>query len=167
MGTEHFERRVVISGVGQSAIGRQVDRSGFQLTLDAVLAAVADAGLAVDDIDGLAMFPGGTITGCPKLRCMQIIHEQEGQARGAYTGGIGHIGWDGEADMNILIRSLWWQQGRLSWAAGAGIVADSDAEAELEEAGHKVAGLMRAFADMDDASDAPGGHDPRMTRTMA
>ena len=58
-GTELFERRVVISGVGQSAIGRQIDRSGFQLTLDAILAAIDDAGLTVDDIDGLAMFPGG------------------------------------------------------------------------------------------------------------
>jgi hypothetical protein len=59
MGTEHFEKRVVISGVGQSQIGRQVDRSGFQLTLDAIHAAVADAGLTMDDIDGLSMFPGG------------------------------------------------------------------------------------------------------------
>jgi acetyl-CoA acetyltransferase len=59
MGTEYCEQRAVISGVGQSAIGRQLDRSGFQLTLDAVLAAIDDAGLAVEDIDGLAMFPGG------------------------------------------------------------------------------------------------------------
>mgnify|MGYP001329640762 CR=1 FL=1 len=59
MGSELFERRAVISGIGQSAIGRQVDRSGFQLTLDAILAAVEDAGLTLDDIDGLAMFPGG------------------------------------------------------------------------------------------------------------
>jgi hypothetical protein len=65
MGTELFERRVVISGVGQSAIGRQVDRSGFQLTLDAILAAVADAGLTLDDIDGLAMFPGGGAANLP------------------------------------------------------------------------------------------------------
>jgi acetyl-CoA acetyltransferase len=57
--TEWFEQRAVISGVGQSAIGREVPRSGFQLTLDAVLAAIEDAGLTVDDIDGLAMFPGG------------------------------------------------------------------------------------------------------------
>jgi acetyl-CoA acetyltransferase len=56
---ERAERRAVISGVGQSAIGRQIDRSGFQLTLDAIEAAVADAGLTIDDIDGLAMFPGG------------------------------------------------------------------------------------------------------------
>jgi len=65
MGRELFERRVVISGVGQSAIGRQVDRSGLQLTLDAILAAAADAGLTVDDIDGLAMFPGGGAANLP------------------------------------------------------------------------------------------------------
>jgi acetyl-CoA acetyltransferase len=65
MSRELFERRVVISGVGQSSIGRQVDRSGFQLTLDAILAAVADAGLTVDDIDGLAMFPGGGAASLP------------------------------------------------------------------------------------------------------
>jgi acetyl-CoA acetyltransferase len=59
MGSEWFEKRAVISGVGQSAVGRQVDRSGFQLTLDAVVAAVDDAGLRLEDIDGMAMFPGG------------------------------------------------------------------------------------------------------------
>ena len=65
MTADLFERRAVISGVGQSAIGRQVDRSGFQLTIDAVLAAVADAGLTIDDIDGLAMFPGGGAANLP------------------------------------------------------------------------------------------------------
>jgi acetyl-CoA acetyltransferase len=65
MSTDQLERRAVISGVGQSAIGRQVDRSGFQLTIDAVLAAVADAGLTIDDIDGLAMFPGGGAANLP------------------------------------------------------------------------------------------------------
>jgi acetyl-CoA acetyltransferase len=65
MRAELFERRAVISGVGQSAIGRQVDRSGFQLTIDAVLAAVADAGLTIDDIDGMAMFPGGGAANLP------------------------------------------------------------------------------------------------------
>ena len=92
-----------------------------------------------------AMFPGGTITGCPKLRCMEIIHELEPQARGAYTGGVGHVGWDGSADMNILIRSFWWHRGELGWAAGAGIVADSEADAELRETGYKAEGLLRAF----------------------
>ncbi|MFI0355011.1 thiolase C-terminal domain-containing protein [Actinomadura sp. 9N407] len=60
-----LERRVVISGVGQSAIGRRVGRSGLQLTLDAILAAVADAGLAIGDIDGLSMFPGGGAANLP------------------------------------------------------------------------------------------------------
>ncbi|MFA1546255.1 thiolase family protein [Actinomadura chokoriensis] len=64
-GTELFERRAVISGIGQSAIGRRLDRSGLQLTLDAVLAAVEDAGLTVGDIDGLAMFPGGGAANLP------------------------------------------------------------------------------------------------------
>ncbi|MDX8395002.1 MAG: anthranilate synthase component I family protein [Mariprofundaceae bacterium] len=92
-----------------------------------------------------AMFPGGTITGCPKVRCMEIIHELEQQARGPYTGGIGYIAWDGSADMNILIRTFWHHQGKLNWAAGAGIVADSDPDAELEETTHKAAGLLRAL----------------------
>lgn len=65
MSVDQFERRAVISGVGQSAIGRQVDRSGFQLTLDAILAAVADAGLTLDDIDGLATYPGGGVSNLP------------------------------------------------------------------------------------------------------
>jgi len=92
-----------------------------------------------------AMFPGGTITGCPKVRCMEIIHEMEPGPRGPYTGGIGYVGWDGSADMNILIRTFWHHRGKLFWAAGAGIVADSDPAAELEETGHKAAGLLRAL----------------------
>jgi len=92
-----------------------------------------------------AMFPGGTITGCPKVRCMQIIHQLEGRARGPYTGGIGFLAWDGSADMNILIRTFWQCRNTLNWAAGAGIVADSDAEFELCETGHKAEGLMRAL----------------------
>jgi len=92
-----------------------------------------------------AMFPGGTITGCPKIRCMEIIHEQEQRPRGPYTGSIGYVAWDGSADMNILIRTFWHHDGQLHWAAGAGIVADSDPEHELIETEHKAEGLMRAL----------------------
>jgi len=92
-----------------------------------------------------AMFPGGTITGCPKVRCMEVIHEMGDRARGPYTGGIGYIGWDGSADMNILIRTFWLYRNRLHWAAGAGIVADSSPVFELEEAGYKAEGLLRAI----------------------
>ncbi len=92
-----------------------------------------------------AMFPGGTITGCPKVRCMEIIHELEHNARGPYTGGLGYVAWDGSADMNILIRSFWHHHGYLHWAAGAGIVADSNPEHELIETEHKAEGLLRAL----------------------
>ena len=92
-----------------------------------------------------AMFPGGTITGCPKVRCMEVIHELEQQARGPYTGGIGYLAWDGSSDMNILIRTFWHWQGALHWATGAGIVADSDPAHELVETEHKAAGLLRAL----------------------
>jgi len=93
-----------------------------------------------------AMFPGGTITGCPKVRCMEIIHELEEGARGPYTGGLGYMAWDGTADMNILIRTFWHIDGELCWAAGAGIVADSDPEHEFIETEHKAEGLLRALS---------------------
>jgi len=102
------------------------------------------AGLDVIDILK-AVFPGGTITGCPKVRCMEVIHELERNARGPYTGGLGYVAWDGSADMNILIRSFWQWKGHLNWAAGAGIVADSDPEHELIETEHKAEGLLRAL----------------------
>ncbi|MDQ6992694.1 MAG: chorismate-binding protein [Mariprofundus sp.] len=108
-----------------------------------VRGSVAD-GCGVIDIFR-AMFPGGTITGCPKVRCMEIIHELEHNARGPYTGGLGYVAWNGAADMNILIRTFWHYHSELHWAAGAGIVADSDPQQELIETDHKVEGLLRAI----------------------
>jgi anthranilate synthase component 1 len=92
-----------------------------------------------------ALFPGGTITGCPKIRCMEIIAELETGAREAYTGSVGYINRDGTMDTNILIRSFIQQGDQLRFRAGAGIVADSDAELELEETRHKAKGLLRAL----------------------
>jgi anthranilate synthase component I len=95
-----------------------------------------------------ATFPGGTITGCPKVRCMQIIADLEGCARGAYTGSLGYISRDGSADFNILIRTISLQGNQLSFRAGAGIVADSVAEFELAESNAKAEGLLRALRDV-------------------
>jgi anthranilate synthase component I len=92
-----------------------------------------------------AVFPGGTITGCPKIRCMEIIAELEGAPRGAYTGSLGYLNRDGSMDMNILIRSLQLDGRALSLRAGAGIVADSIAERELEETRAKARGVLRAL----------------------
>jgi len=92
-----------------------------------------------------AVFPGGTITGCPKVRCMQIIAELEGQARGAYTGSIGYLNHDGSMDLNILIRTIVRSGGHLDFRAGAGIVFDSEPRRELQETRDKAAGLLRAI----------------------
>lgn len=92
-----------------------------------------------------AVFPGGTITGCPKYRCMEIIAELEGEARGAYTGSLGLLGCDGSMDFNILIRTMTVAGRRIGFRAGAGIVADSDPERELEETRAKARGLLAAF----------------------
>ena len=94
-----------------------------------------------------AVFPGGTITGCPKFRCMQIIAELEGAGRGAYTGSLGYLGRDGQLDLNILIRTMTLMGSALEFRAGAGIVADSDPARELEETRAKARGLLRALAD--------------------
>ena len=92
-----------------------------------------------------AVFPGGTITGCPKVRCMEIIAELEGVGRGAYTGSLGYLNRDGDLDLNILIRTLTIEGETMSFRAGAGIVADSIAERELDETRAKARGLLRAL----------------------
>jgi anthranilate synthase component I len=92
-----------------------------------------------------ATFPGGTITGCPKVRCMEIIAALEDAPRGAYTGALGYIDRNGDLDLNILIRTLTQSAGQISLRAGAGIVADSVADAELEETRAKARGLLRAL----------------------
>lgn len=92
-----------------------------------------------------AVFPGGTITGCPKVRCMQIIAELEAEGRGAYTGSLGYLDRGGDLDLNILIRTLVQRDRRIQLRAGAGIVADSDPDRELEETRAKARGLLRAL----------------------
>ena len=94
-----------------------------------------------------AVFPGGSITGAPKIRAMEIISELEPTARGPYCGSLGYVGFDGSIDWNILIRTViassgWWQ-----FPVGGGIVADSDPLREYEETWHKALGLLHAVLD--------------------
>ena len=85
-----------------------------------------------------ATFPGGTITGVPKIRCMEIIEELEPVRRGPYTGSFGYIGWNGDLDLNIVIRTLVLAGAKGYLQVGAGIVADSDPAKEYEETLHKA-----------------------------
>lgn len=92
-----------------------------------------------------AVFPGGTITGCPKVRCMEIIAQLEGRGRGFYTGSMGYLGRHGVMDLNILIRSMVVSGNQIGFRTGAGIVADSDPDAELAETEAKARGLLKAL----------------------
>jgi para-aminobenzoate synthetase component 1 len=96
-----------------------------------------------DLLDGA--FPGGSITGAPKVRAMEIIQELEPDARGAYCGSLGYLGFDGTMDMNILIRTItaangWWQI-----PVGGGIVVQSSPQAEYEETWHKAHGMLKSL----------------------
>ena len=96
-----------------------------------------------------AVFPGGTITGCPKVRCMEIIAELEQQGRSFYTGSFGYLGLDGSLDLNILIRSMLIHDRQVSFRTGAGIVADSKPESEVAETEDKARGLLKALGQND------------------
>jgi para-aminobenzoate synthetase component 1 len=98
-----------------------------------------------------ATFPGGSITGAPKIRAMEIITELEGAARGVYCGAIGYWSLTGAMDMNIPIRTVLACGGRVSFNAGGGIVADSDPELEYRETLDKARGII-------DALQAPPGN---------
>jgi anthranilate synthase component I len=96
-----------------------------------------------------AVFPGGTITGCPKVRCMELLAGLEATPRDAYTGSMGYLGLDGSLDLNILIRTLAVSGRRVEFRTGAGIVADSLPDAELAETRAKAEGLLRALGGLE------------------
>ncbi len=99
--------------------------------------------LGYDGLDLLqACFPGGSITGAPKLRAMEIIEELEWHRRGVYCGAIGYIGYDGAMDTNLAIRTLTYSDGLLRFWAGGGIVADSELEEEYQESLNKIAAML-------------------------
>ncbi|MDO8644907.1 MAG: chorismate-binding protein, partial [bacterium] len=99
-----------------------------------------------DPVDCLAAcFPGGSVTGTPKIRAMEIIRELETVPRGVYTGGIGFLDLNGSAHFNIAIRTMTVEKGKLFFHVGGGIVADSDPEAEYEETLVKALGMREAL----------------------
>ena len=93
-----------------------------------------------------ALFPGGTITGCPKIRCMEIIHELEPSNRGPYSGSFGFIGFARQLDLNIIIRTIILKNDKAFFHVGAGIVADSVPDNEYEETLAKAAAMIRVLS---------------------
>jgi anthranilate/para-aminobenzoate synthase component I len=103
--------------------------------------------LGKDCFDAIkAAFPGGTITGVPKVRCMEIIDELEPVRRGPYTGSVGYVGFSGNMDLNIIIRTFVTKNKMAYVQAGAGIVADSDPEREYFETLKKAEALIKTLA---------------------
>ena len=99
----------------------------------------------IDPVAALrACFPGGSITGAPKKRAMEIIAELEPEPRGLYTGAIGYFGFNGESQFNIAIRTVVIENGAAHFHVGAGIVADSQPEREWQETLDKAAGILSA-----------------------
>jgi para-aminobenzoate synthetase component I len=111
--------------------------------VSAITARLASGQTATDLL--AAIFPGGSITGAPKIRAMEIIAELEPTVRGPYCGGLGYLSFAGDMDSNILIRTItacdgWWQL-----PVGGGIVAESDPKLEEQETWHKAEGILRAI----------------------
>ncbi len=92
-----------------------------------------------------AVFPAGTVSGAPKIRAMEIIAELEGEQRGVYAGAVGHVGFNGDLDTCIALRTMVVKDGVAYVQAGGGVVADSDPAAEYEESRNKAAALLRAI----------------------
>ena len=148
---------VMLIDLVRNDLGRVCQPGSIQVTEKMVLESYEHVHHIVSNIEGTirseqtvadvvhAVFPGGTITGCPKVRCMEIISEFEQAPREAYTGSLGYIGLDGQMDLNILIRTLLYNQNQVSFRAGGGIVYDSVPEKELMETRHKARGLLNAI----------------------
>jgi anthranilate synthase component 1 len=114
----------------------------------------------LDALDALrSIFPAGTLSGAPKVRAMQLIAEAEGERRGLYGGAVGYLGYDGNLDTAITIRSAVLCEDRIHLHVGAGIVAGSVPEREFEETEHKAGAVRRAIelAIAEAAADAPAG----------
>jgi anthranilate synthase component 1 len=148
---------VMLIDLVRNDLGRFCQAGSIQVTEKMVLESYEHVHHIVSNIEGTirsdqtvsdvvhAVFPGGTITGCPKVRCMEIISEFEQEPREAYTGSLGYIGLDGQMDLNILIRTLLYNKNQVSFRAGGGIVYDSVPEKELMETRHKARGMLNAI----------------------
>jgi len=147
---------VMLVDLGRNDIGRVAEPGSVQVTEYMVIERYSHVMHIVSHVEGIlskefdaydvlkATFPAGTLSGAPKIRAMEIIHELEPEPRGVYGGAVGYIGYDGSMDFAITIRTIEVTGNRLSIQAGAGIVYDSDPQREYEETCHKARGMQKA-----------------------
>jgi len=147
---------VMLVDLGRNDIGRIAESGSVQVTEYMVIERYSHVMHLVSHVEGIlrkefdaydvikATFPAGTLSGAPKIRAMQIIHELETGPRGVYGGAVGYISYSGSMDLAITIRTMHVKGGVVSIQAGAGIVFDSDPEKEFEETCHKARGMQKA-----------------------
>jgi anthranilate synthase component 1 len=131
---------------GTVAVTRYMEVERYSHVLHLVSHVEARLRPDLDSLDALkSVFPAGTLSGAPKVRAMQLIADLEGERRGLYGGAAGYIGYDGNLDTAITIRSAVLKDGVAHIHTGAGIVAGSVPEREFEETEHKAAAMRRAI----------------------
>jgi anthranilate synthase component 1 len=147
---------VMLVDLGRNDVGRIAESGSVQVTDYMVIERYSHVMHMVSHVEGIlrkefdaydvlrATFPAGTLSGAPKIRAMEVIHELEPSPRGAYGGALGYISYTGNMDVAITIRTLEVEAGEVSIQAGAGIVYDSDPDLEYEETCHKARGMQKA-----------------------
>jgi len=147
---------VMLIDLGRNDVGRVAATGSVRVTETMVVERYSHVMHIVSNVEGRiapgldaievfkASFPAGTVTGAPKVRAMQIIDELEPVKRGVYSGAVGYLGFNGDMDVAIAIRTAVLKDGRLHVQAAAGIVADSDPQAEWQETQHKIRAILRA-----------------------
>jgi anthranilate synthase component 1 len=147
---------VMLIDLGRNDVGRVAATGSVRVTEQMAIERYSHVMHIVSNVEGRAMpgldaidvlkasFPAGTVTGAPKVRAMQIIDELEPVKRGIYSGAVGYLGFNGDMDVAIAIRTAVLKDGRLHVQAAAGVVADSDPHAEWMETQHKTRAILRA-----------------------
>jgi anthranilate synthase component I len=147
---------VMLVDLGRNDLGRIAEPGSVQVTDYMVIERYSHVMHLVSHVEGVlrkefdaydvlkATFPAGTLTGAPKIRAMEIIHELEPEPRGAYGGAVGYVSYLGNMDLAITIRTLEVEAGKVAIQAGAGIVFDSVPQREYEETCHKARGMRKA-----------------------
>jgi anthranilate synthase component 1 len=147
---------VMLVDLGRNDVGRVSQAGSVQVTEYMVVERYSHVMHLVSHVEGVlrpdcdavdvvrATFPAGTLSGAPKIRAMEIIHELEPEPRGAYGGAVGYVSYHGNMDLAITIRTLEAIGGGVSVQAGAGIVYDSNPDREYEETCHKARALLKA-----------------------
>ncbi|HET7364353.1 MAG TPA: anthranilate synthase component I [Burkholderiales bacterium] len=149
---------VMLIDLGRNDVGRVARPGSVRVTEQMVVERYSHVMHIVSNVEGRiaagrdaidvlkASFPAGTVTGAPKVRAMQLIDELEPVKRGVYSGAVGYLGFNGDMDMAIAIRTAVVKAGKLHVQAAAGVVADSDPQSEWQETQHKARALLRAAA---------------------